>query len=164
MSEPRWLGVARRYQGTHEVPGPKSNPVILGWAKRLGGFIASYYRDDAIPWCALFVNAVLNEAGLKGTGSLAARSFEAWGERLAGPAPGAVLVFVRAGGGHVGFYVGESADAYRVLGGNQSDTVNETWVAKARLTAIRWPAGEPLPAIARIHLSRSGQKLSSNEA
>lgn len=163
MTEPRWLAIARRYRGTNEVAGARSNPVITGWAKQLGGWIASFYRDDSIPWCALFVNAVLAEAGLKGTGSLAARSFEQWGEKLAAPAPGAVLVFVRKGGGHVGFYVGESVDAFRVFGGNQSNRVNEIWVAKSRLTAIRWPAGEAKPQPARV-VRRRADALSQNEA
>jgi len=39
-------------------------------------------------------------------------------------APGAILVFDRAGGGHVGFYVGEDTGHYYVLGGNQGNAVN----------------------------------------
>jgi uncharacterized protein (TIGR02594 family) len=161
--EPRWLAAARRYIGTQEIPGKRSNPVIMGWAKRAGGWIASYFKDDDIPWCALFVEAVLADVGLKGTASLAARSYEKWGVNLAQPSPGAVLTFVRNGGGHVGFYVGENATAYRVLGGNQSNSVNETWIAKSRCTGIRWPAGEPPPTNGPVFLNRKG-KLSTNEA
>jgi uncharacterized protein (TIGR02594 family) len=162
MSEPRWLTAARRYIGTQEIPGKRSNPVIMGWAKRAGGWIASYFKDDDIPWCALFVEAVLADVGLKGTASLAARSYEKWGVKLAQPALGAVLTFVRNGGGHVGFYVGGNATAYRVLGGNQSNSVNETWIAKSRCTGIRWPKGEPLPAGGPVFLNSKG-KLSTNE-
>lgn len=165
MTAPRWLAIARRYAGTREVPGKQNNPVIVGWAKKLGGFIASFYKEDSIPWCALFVNAVLQEAMLKGTASLAARSFEKWGVKLSRGAPGAILVFARQGGGHVGFYVGENATAYRVFGGNQSDNVNEIWVAKSRLVpnGIRWPDGEPLPTSGPVMLNSKG-KLSTNEA
>jgi len=62
-------------------------------------------------------------------------------ERLA---PGAVLVFERPGGGHVGFYVGEDATAYHVLGGNQGDAVTIARIAKDRCIARRWPAGRPV--------------------
>jgi uncharacterized protein (TIGR02594 family) len=48
---------------------------------------------------------------------------------------GDVLVFVRNGGGHVGLYVGEDASAFHLLGGNQSDRVCITRLAKSRLYA-----------------------------
>ncbi|MEG8056929.1 hypothetical protein QP150_09490 [Sphingomonas sp. 22L2VL55-3] len=52
---------------------------------------------------------------------------------------------VRAsGGGHVGFYVGEDATAYHVLGGNQGDTVSVARIAKDRCIARRWPSGRPV--------------------
>jgi uncharacterized protein (TIGR02594 family) len=161
--EPLWLQSARIYIGTQEVVGRGSNPIIMGWAKRAGGWIASYFKDDDIPWCALFMEATLNEAGQKGTGSLAARSYEKWGVELEEPALGAILTFVRNGGGHVGYYVGENATAYRVLGGNQSNSVNETWISKDRCTSIRWPAGEPLPTDGPVYLNSKG-RLSTNEA
>lgn len=145
----------------------------MNWARRLGGWIASFYTKDEIPWCALFVNGVLDECGIKGTNSLAARSFENWGRMLRTPAVGAVLVFTRKGGGHVGFYVGERDDAYRVLGGNQSDAVTETWIDKGRLLAggIRWPYrfadGTPIPLPAeprRVLLDDDGAPVSSRES
>ena len=53
------------------------------------------------------------------------------------PRLAAVMVFWReslaSGKGHVGFYAGEDDSAYQVLGGNQSDKVCLTWVAKNRL-------------------------------
>jgi uncharacterized protein (TIGR02594 family) len=162
LTQPGWLQAATQLLGTREVVGPDSNPIIVGWTQRMQLWIRQYYTDDDIPWCALFVNHCLLEAGIKGTNSLAARSFETWGVPLGEPALGAVLVFTRAGGGHVGFYVGERADAFRVRGGNQSNTVSDTWVAKSRLTAIRWPASLPLPIGGRIALSVSGS-VSSNE-
>jgi hypothetical protein len=59
---------------------------------------------------------------------------------------GAVLVFKRAGGGHVGFYMGEDPDgqALQVLGGNQADQVSVTRIMRNRLFAARWPDGLPL--------------------
>lgn len=162
--EPRWLTIARNYIGVTEIPGAKSNSTILGWAKWLKGWFKSFFTDDDIPWCAVFVNACLGEAGVTGTGTLAARDFEKWGRT--GPlALGAILVFKRPTGGHVGFYMGEREDgALRVLGGNQSNTVSEIWIERARLTGIRWPETEPLPNSGRIKLASNGDPVSTNEA
>ena len=46
------------------------------------------------------------------------------GKVLPKPAEGCIVVFSRAGGGHVGFVVGKSASGnLMVLGGNQGDAV-----------------------------------------
>ena len=161
---PAWLQVATGYLGTKEVTGKGSNPTILKWAKKAGGWIANFFTDDDIPWCALFVNACLDEAGLKGTGSLAARSFETWGRPLPEPALGAVLVFSRNGGGHVGFYLGENSTRFRVRGGNQGNAVSDTWILKSRLTAIRWPTAGTDPSGGPIQLADDGSPVSTNEA
>jgi uncharacterized protein (TIGR02594 family) len=163
---PKWLEIATRYLGVQEVVGPGSNPTILRWAKQLGGWIKSFFVDDDIAWCALFVNACLDEAGFKGTNSLAARSFATWGLELAEPALGAVVVFSRKGGGHVGFYLGErkSDGAIRVRGGNQSNQVSDTWLPKSRLLTYRWPVDATLPTTGHVWLSATGGPLSVNEA
>lgn len=165
MTLPPWLAVAKTYLGVAEVPGKASNPQIMKMAQRVGGWVKSFFTDDDIPWCALFVNSCLLESGFKGTGTLAARDFERWGQKLEGPVVGAVVVFTRQGGGHVGFYVGQRLDGtLRVLGGNQSNKVSETWIAKDRLSAIRWPAGLPVPVPAPVVLAANGEKVSLNEA
>ena len=67
--------------------------------------------------------------------------------------------------GHVGLYVGEDAAAYHVLGGNQSDKVCITRIAKNRLYAIRRPQfkiGQPRN-VRQVFLESSG-RLSTNEA
>ncbi len=162
---PRWLDVAAGYIGTHEIAGPTSNPGILGWAKKMGGFVASYFTDDDIPWCALFVNACLEQVGLAGTHSLAAASFLTWGLPLSYPAIGAVMVFTRPGGNHVGFYLGQRSNGdFRILGGNQGDTVSRIWMKPERLTGIRWPAAELLPTSGPVLLASDGQPVSANEA
>lgn len=164
---PKWYQVARSRIGVREVPGPQSNPVILGWAKKLGGWVAGWFKDDDIPWCAVFVNSCLQEAGVvgaKGGQAVAALDFASWGRT--GPlTPGAILVFRRPGGHHVGFYVGERVDGFlRVLGGNQSNSVNETWIARERLIAVRWPLSEPLATEGRVMLYADGSPISMNEA
>ena len=159
-----WLRTAYSYVGTTEIPGAKSNPRILGWAKRIGGWIASFYKNDDIPWCGLFVAECFNVHNYKvSQQSLSALAWADWGQpsKLA---PGAVLVFKRSGGGHVGFYVGEDSTAFHVLGGNQSNSVNIARIDKARLVAVRWPVESHPPADEqRVTLKAKGI-FSRNEA
>lgn len=79
---------------------------------------------------------------------------------------GAVAVFGRNGGGHVGFLVGVSPDGkqLRIRGGNQSNQVKDSWLEASRLEALRWPRtylGQPRMAPV---LDRGGEALSRNEA
>jgi uncharacterized protein (TIGR02594 family) len=162
MSEPSWVDTARSLIGTHEGIGSDDNPTILEWAQELGGWTASYYKHDEIPWCGLFVGYCLHENDVTPpNGLLAANSYAAWGTKC-DPKQGAILVFTRQGGGHVGFYVAEDDDAYHVLGGNQSDAVNITRVAKNRLSACRWPAGVDQDDAEAVTSSADGN-LSKNE-
>lgn len=143
MTEPRWLVTARRYIGVREVPGARHNSTIIGWLKRL----KAWWLDDETPWCGVFVGECINQAGFEIPKLyMRASAWGTWGANLRAShvAPGAILVFTRAGGGHVGFYVGEDSLFYYVLGGNQNNMVNVAKIAKARCTAIRWPRGEPV--------------------
>lgn len=143
-----WLNVAKSLVGTREVPGPKSNPTILAWAKRLGSKVLGIaYLDDSVAWCGLFAAHCVSSSGLiPATIAVRASAWASWGSDLKVDrlAPGAVLVFARPGGGHVGFYVGEDAATYSVLGGNQSDAVSITRIEKSRCVARRWPLGVPV--------------------
>jgi uncharacterized protein (TIGR02594 family) len=143
-TEPAWLTKARHLLGTQETPGPDNTPEILDWAKQEGGWIERFYTADAIPWCGLFVGHCLLEAGISGPKNpLSALSWGDWGRDLQPDCCelGAVLVFTRQGGGHVGFYVGEDEDgsALHVLGGNQADAVSITRISRERLASVRWP-------------------------
>lgn len=162
MSDPNWLGIARKYVGTREIPGPKHNATITGWLRRL----KSWIKDDETPWCGTFVAAVMQEAGLPyAENYFRAKAWADYGSRLQTHllAPGAILVFARDGGGHVGFYVGEDANFYHVLGGNQSNSVNTTRIAKSRLIASRWPKGQPVKGQS-VWLKSNGLPISENEA
>ena len=87
-------------------------------------------------WCAAFVNAVLNETGIKGSDTvsaypLTARSFLKWGTEVVEPQPGDIIVFPRGTSswqGHVGFYlktqIVNGVEYYLILGGNQSNKVS----------------------------------------
>jgi len=163
MSKPPWMTFAEQQLGTAEVPGPGNNPKILQWAARLGSKLGIAYREDATPWCGVFVGMCIAAAGLQPPGiAVRAKSWALWGQELRTPCEGAVLVFERPGGGHVGFYAAERPDAYLVLGGNQGDKVSKAWIAKSRCIAIRWAPGVPLGK--RIVLAANGQPVSTNEA
>lgn len=168
MENPRWLTVAKSAIGTREVVGPKHSPVIMGWIKKLGAKVLGVdVKDDETPWCGTFIAHVMMESHI-GPPPIAVRasSWGSWGRQLNAPRLGCVLVFQRQGGGHVGLYVGEDATAYHVLGGNQSNMVNITRIAKSRLApaGMRWPNGEPLPPASPVLLANDGKPLSSNEA
>lgn len=145
-TEPPWMAVARRELGTAEVLGPGNNPRIVEYhrATQLGA------SDDSVAWCSAFVNWVMQEVGLEGTNSPAARSWMRWGDPLLDPVPGCIAVFWRGSRdgwqGHVGFYVRDlDGDNVEVLGGNQSDKVCVAPQSKARLLGYRWPKGVPIP-------------------
>ncbi len=166
MTPPIWYTTAQKYLGVKEIPGAKSNPAIVGWAARLGGWFKSFYTKDETPWCGLFVAHVMREAvpSIKlPSNPFSALAWASWGVSLASPTIGAILVFKRSGGGHVGYYVGEDATCFHVLGGNQGDAVSVTRIEKNRLVATRWPSVGVLPDSGRVWLSGVG-KPSTNEA
>lgn len=160
MTKPKWLTVAEGYQGLKEIRGPKHNAVIVGWLTKL----RAWWRDDETPWCGVFVAECMHEAALPYPKFyMRAKAWADYGSLLRRDrlAPGAILVFDRAGGGHVGFYVGEDAGHYFVLGGNQGNAVNVMKLGKTRLIASRWPKGEP---VIGKPVYMKGGKVSTDEA
>ena len=135
------LTIAGSYVGTDEIRGSKHNPVILEYFDAVGH---GWVKDDETPWCAAFVGAVLHEAGYKGTGSLAARSYLGWGHKVSNPKPGDLVVFWRGKKdgwqGHVGFVVRTDKTHVWCLGGNQSNSVNVTKYSKDRVLGYRRPS------------------------
>lgn len=161
---PRILVEAVKLIGVKEIVGKQHNPEILRWAKVVG--LEKTYTNDEIPWCGLFMAYVCHMAGVQGvTQPLWALNWAKYGTRVSEPMLGDVLTFKRDGGGHVGIYVGEDDTAYHVLGGNQSNSVNVTRIAKTRLHQARrttWKVAQPA-SVRKIRLSSTG-KLSTNEA
>ena len=167
-ARPSWLLAALGWLGTKEQPGSGDNPVILKWAKDTGGAISKDYTHDSIPWCALFTNAVLQQVGLKGTGTLWALDFAKWGQGVPGPAVGAFAAMTRDGGGHIAIVVGRDQNGNLMCcGGNQSDAVTISAFDPKRVVAWRWPAGEAVPAavgFSKLPIVKSDGRLSTNEA
>ncbi|ETD90412.1 NlpC/P60 family protein [Rhodobacter capsulatus] len=157
-----WMAEALRLQGLHER---RDTARLRAWLDPAAGAI----DPRAMPWCGAFVASCLR-AALPGVilpdTPLAARAWGRFGDPVA-PVFGAVLVFWRGAPsgwqGHVGFCRGEDASAYHVLGGNQSDAVTVTRIAKTRLLAARWPAGVPVTG-RPVRRTAAGLDLSSNEA
>ncbi len=132
-----WMTIAEKEIGTKEIPGAGSNPEIEKYhaTTSLGS------KSDAVPWCSSFVNFCITKSGLKGTNSAQARSWVAWGKEISSFVPGCIVVLERGKppNGHVGFFVGMDGSKVRLLGGNQSDSVNIASFDSARVIAKRLP-------------------------
>lgn len=156
-----WLDEARKHIGTREIPGEKHEPKILQWwrAIKRGGI-----KSDEVPWCAAFVGGCLEAVGIVSSRYESAKSYLAWGQKLAAPVAGCIVVFERSGGGHVGFVVGEDGTGrLMVLGGNQRDIVSIAPFDRSRVAGYRWPSAIPLPGEALPQFA-SAQASSQDEA
>ncbi len=134
------MSIAKAELGVHTWPAGSSNPRITAYHD--GTNIAGY--DDKASWCSSFVNWVLQQAGISGTGSALARSWLVWGEPLQMPVPGCVAVLSREDPngwkGHVGFFLRADAANVYLLGGNQLGEVREHFYPLASVLAYRWPS------------------------
>jgi uncharacterized protein (TIGR02594 family) len=143
----------RAITGTLEAPGAADNPTILSWRDEIARRypeMAAYcanYTHDSIAWCGLTiaycmaVNGIRPVFGRTDTDRfLWANAWQQFGRRLDAPQLGCVVVFTRAGGGHVALYEGEEGDNYVIRGGNQSDSVCVTRMAKTKFSGAFWPA------------------------
>ena len=152
VGTPPWLVTMRDITGTNEYPGGADNPTILEWRNyiaqkypEMASYVANY-THDSIPWCGLTVAYCMAKNGIRpvfGSGDLSrflwAQAWMKFGVECE-PKLGAVMVFTRNGGGHVALYEGEEGSYYLIRGGNQSDSVNVTRMAKSKFTGARWPA------------------------
>lgn len=149
--------------------GVKNNPIILSWAKEIGGKVSDIYTADAIPWCGLFM-AVVAKRSYKQLvkDPLWALNWATFGKKSDVPKLGDVLVFVRKTSegkkaGHVGIYVGEDEKCFHVLGGNQLDKVCISRIEKNRLYASRRPNYNIEPKNVRVIVLNNDGDISSNE-
>ena len=167
--EPLWLREARKHIGQKEVPGMKSNPWIVGLRARFKSWLTG--DDSSVPWCGLFCDYCMTAGGVvPPKNSFRAKAWLDWGTTIANPVVGAVVIFGREGGGHVGFVAGkDEAGNLMVLGGNQGDAVKISPFAMSgpncRIVGFRIPKDWNLPyeSMALPRLASDG-KLSTNEA
>lgn len=153
MATPKWFTFAESNIGFHELPGNHGIQKFVNLA---------HAGHDGDQWCAIFTNACLEYAGIKGTRSASSQSFRLSPNfvKLKGPTLGAIAVYWRkspkSGIGHVGFYCGETSTKVLTLGGNESDAVRKGFEPKARLFGYWWPKSVALPQVNVIRVSGSG--------
>ena len=135
----------------------------MDWLKRDGRSLGDPSKN---PWCGDFVETCIRIGlpdepllGALGTNPYWARNWLMFGREVK-PITGAVLIFSRGPGGHVGFALGQDDTHFYVLGGNQSDAVTIARVAKSRLLGARWPATFP-PRPQRLPTMKPGEFLST---
>lgn len=173
MKAPKFIVEAVNLFGTREVPGEKSNPVILGWAKACG--VSKLYVNDGIAWCGLFI-AYLCVLADRATplNPLWALNWRYWGtevkeddERI-----GDVMVWERKNakgkviGGHTGLPVAQDITHWHVLGGNQSDSIMIVRIPKSRKYWCRRPIytiGMPKECVKLPKVNADGTPSSGKE-
>ncbi|PZQ18963.1 MAG: TIGR02594 family protein [Ancylobacter novellus] len=143
VGEPIWVQEGRRKLGLHE-----SNPALKAWLKSDGRTLGD---PELLPWCGDFVETCIRLALPNEpvpTNPYLARNWLQFGVSCPEPVVGAVAVFWRGSktgtSGHVGFVVGQDATYLSILGGNQSNTISVSRIAKSRLLGLRWPKTSPL--------------------
>jgi uncharacterized protein (TIGR02594 family) len=163
-----WLEEAGRLLGLHEV---RNEGTLEGWMRHhlpVGAWWTSsrWINVPNVPWCGLFVatcEAATVPDAARPSNPLSALAWLGAGEMVT-PCLGARMHFRRSGGGHVGYYIAEDDEAYHIRGGNQSNRVSDTRIAKSRFAGARWPHG-PVPKSARpVRVTPGGSPLSRNEA
>ena len=157
-----WMAEAARMRGIHEV---RDAAKLRKWFDPL----VSWFEPEDVPWCGAFVLTcyrMWDSGQIAPANPLGARSWSQFGKSCT-PRFGACMVFWRGSKsgwqGHVGFYYAEDATHYHILGGNQSDSVSISRIAKERLLSSRWPSnydviGKP------ILVSPDGVPVTTNEA
>jgi uncharacterized protein (TIGR02594 family) len=159
--EPKWVTLGRQDIGFHEK----------GNNQGIGTFIQqAHCGQEGDPWCAIWANAKLEEAGFTGTRSAAAQSFRTNANfvKLNGPALGAIVVYWRtsptSSQGHVGFYLGETGTQIATLGGNESDAVRIQFEPSMQLIGYWWPVKADPPELGVITVGdKDGQPVGSNQ-
>ncbi len=133
---PPWLSNAEKEMGVKEISGPEAEEKIVGYHS----YTSLKATSDEVPWCAAFVCAMLERAGIPSPRSARAYDFVHWGVLQKKPTNGCVIILKIGSGYHVGFYVGETPTTYAVLGGNQHDCVSIVEFKKDHLMGFRLPS------------------------
>lgn len=141
-----WMEIAEGYKGTKEIVGKAHNPVIIEFFAKSGH---PEIKNDETAWCSAFVNAVMFEAGIKGTQNLLARSWLEWGVKTSSPRYGDIVIMRRGNSswqGHVFFFVKMDDNYVYGLGGNQSNAVTLAKFRRSEILGYRRVPANPEPA------------------
>lgn len=101
-------------------------------------------RELGLPhslWCADFTNRLRREVGLPVVKSRTAIDQRRKGARLSKPVVGALAIFSRRGGGHVGVIADVKHGRVLLISGNDGRRVRERWRSMAGLIAVVNPWG-----------------------
>ena len=134
--DPNWLLRALKELGVEEHRNPDK---VMAYAKDAK---VSGYDAPSVPWCSVFVSAMLERSNYKSTNSAWARSYLSWGSELKRPTRGCIVVLRRGhdtSTGHVGFYLGEAFGGISLLSGNTSDCVCVRTFSEDHVISYRWP-------------------------
>jgi uncharacterized protein (TIGR02594 family) len=166
LVEVPWVNEFNKHMDLHEI---RDNAELVAWLRSDGRTVGDPAR---IPWCADAMETAIkialpNEPFI---GKVKANPYYAlnWLD-FGDPTEacyGAIAVFWRNGGGHIGNLVGidPSGGKLRIRGGNQGNVVCDTWIAANRLKGYRWPKtydGAKLPVPI---MNSNGAVISTNEA
>lgn len=161
MTAPAWYTAGLKDLGQRET-GNNAGPFVKS--------IIAQGKCGSIgdPWCAIWVNAKLEQSGFRGSRSASSQSFrhDINFVKLDGPALGCIVVFWRltpsSGLGHVGFYDGTDSHGFvSVISGNDSDMVDRSVYNPAGRTfglkGYYWPKIVPLPVTGKIAIGKAGK-------
>lgn len=120
------LCLSEAKQGLWKETG--SNPRILACYSAVG----CPQPSDSTPWCAGFAGNILKKAGATAKKTLSSLAYQGYGTAVPVNDKSKwrlndVVVFSRAGGGHIGFFRGynKANGSVLIAGGNQSDNLTE---------------------------------------
>lgn len=120
--KPDYIVIAEKEIGIREMVGGENKRIVEYHATT-----KLKATEDEVPWCASFVNWVLEQTGYERSHMAAARSFLAVNTKLKGYEKYSIVVFKRGNStwqGHVAFAVDRKDGFIRCLGGNQSNAVS----------------------------------------
>lgn len=162
-----WINEVNRHMGLHEL---KNRTSLWAWLRSDKGSVGD---PSKLPWCADLVETAIKLTlpsepfpGRVGINPYYSLNWLEFGQKLNTPCYGAIAIFVRPGGGHIGFLVGIDPvrKRYRVRGGNQSNAINDCWVDISRCRGLRWPATYNGPKSSLPVMNSKGAVISTNEA
>ena len=144
--------IAKSYIGTTEGAGPTDNPKIMEMYASVG---QAHVEHDEVAWCAAFVGHCLEQAGIRSTRRLNARSYLDWGVpvEVAETRRGDIGVIPRGSSswqGHV-FFIDRVEGAWVWgLGGNQDDAVTVKRYPVSKLLGVRRAGNVALAVTASV--------------
>ena len=162
---PPWVNEINKHMGLHEI---RDNAELRAWLRSDGSTLGD---PSKLPWCGDAVETAIKNTmpdepfeGALGVNPYWARNWLYLGVPT-NIAYGAVMIAERGSGGHVGFVVGHNpgTNLIRVRGGNQGNSVSDTWLDEGRVLGYRVPVTydkklSPIPI-----MNSSGAVISTNE-